>query len=55
MVKCSECGTELPLKVCQSGAGFYIGCFCNQCGPYDRESGYYATREKAEADLPNYL
>lgn len=34
------CGRDLPLKVCQSGAGFYLGYYCPNCGPYSRESDY---------------
>jgi hypothetical protein len=50
---CSECGTELALKTCASAAGYYIGFFCPHCGPYSRESGYYASREEAEQALNN--
>lgn len=44
------------LKVCQSGAGYYIGRMCldKQRGfeaPYSRESGYYPTEEMAARDL----
>ena len=38
------------LDVYLSGAGYYIGTYC-ACGPYSRESGYYRTRELAQADL----
>ena len=38
------------LDVYRSGAGYYIGTYCN-CGPYTRESGYYRTRELAQANL----
>jgi len=48
---CFSCGTELAVKVCVSGAGFYIGFFCSNCGPYSRESGYFCTREEAEVAL----
>jgi hypothetical protein len=47
---CEDCEVVLRPRVCQSGAGFYIGTWC-QCGPYSRESGYFATREEAEAIL----
>jgi len=43
--------TQLELKVCRSAAGYYLGYWCPQCGPYSRESGYYATSEEAEKDL----
>jgi len=44
---CEDCGTVLPLKVLRSAAGYYIGFFCPQCGPYSRESGYYRTYDQA--------
>ena len=46
-----DCGTEMPLAVQQSGAGYYLGYFCPKCGPYSRESGYYRTREEAESNM----
>ena len=48
---CAECGRELPIKVCRSVAGFYIGFFCPHCGPYSRESGYFPSHEDAEQAL----
>lgn len=47
---CPDCGTVLVPQVCRSAAGHYIGTYC-RCGPYSRESGYYPTREAAQADL----
>jgi hypothetical protein len=44
------CATQLRLNVLRSAAGFYIGSQCD-CGPYSRESGYFSTREQAEASL----
>ena len=59
--KCPDCGREMPLQVCQSGAGYYIGTMCcidvdtyddiGHCQPYSRESGYYKTKEEAQAAL----
>jgi len=46
-MKCSDCGRELPLKVCHSAAGYYVGRWCGQCGPYSREGGYFTTEEAA--------
>ncbi len=51
--KCIECGADLPAKILNSGAGYYIGTFCPNCGPYSRESGYYPTREAAQEALDN--
>ena len=48
---CMECGTALDIQVLFSAAGFYIGFFCPECGPYSRESGYYASREEADQTL----
>lgn len=39
-----------PLTVCQSGAGYYLGCWDEQ-GPVSRDSQYYPTKEAAQADL----
>ena len=48
---CHECGTELNIDIQKSAAGYYVGFFCNECGPYSRESGYYRSYEEAENDL----
>jgi hypothetical protein len=49
-VTCS-CGEKLPLKVCESFAGYYLGYSCNNCGPWSRESDYFKTYEDAEEFL----
>lgn len=42
---------ELPIQVCSSAAGYYIGQL-EPCGvPYSRLSGYYKKREDAEREL----
>lgn len=46
-----ECGQELKLEVLSSAAGYYLGYFCPSCGPYSRETGYYANRADAKAEL----
>jgi len=48
---CAECGKTLALQICHSFAGFYLGYWCPQCGPYGHYSGYYATWEEAEKAL----
>ena len=50
---CPDCGTLLPVVVCRSGAGYYIGQHCSQCGPYNRLSYYYPTRADAAKALKN--
>jgi len=50
---CVECNATLPLKVCQSYAGYYLGYWCNECGPYSRASGYFQTSQQAEEALTN--
>lgn len=52
-VPCFDCDRLMPLAVQRSAAGFYLGYFCPQCGPWSRESGYFATREEAEKALAN--
>lgn len=52
---CENCGTQLTLNVQRSAAGWYLGYFCGCCGLSSRETGYYATNEKAEAVLNRYL
>ena len=47
---CPDCKVKLIPKVLRSNAGYYIGTWCN-CGPYSRESGYYAKAEIAEKAL----
>lgn len=46
-----SCGRRLELQVCRSAAGYYLGYFCPECGPWSRETGYYRTREEAEEEL----
>lgn len=43
-------GADGP-KVLRSGGGWYIGFWCNLCGPYSRESGYYGSEPEAAAAL----
>ena len=52
-IDCEDCGTHLDLQVCHSGAGYYLGYLCPQCGPYSRESDYFGTFEGAEKALKN--
>ena len=48
---CDDCGGPIPLAVHKSAAGFYVGQWCNRCGPYGRMSGYFRKREQAETEL----
>ena len=47
---CEECGVTPALEVYKSHGGWYIGTYC-KCGPYSRESEYYATEHEAQRDL----
>lgn len=42
---------KLELSVLRSGAGYYVGYFCPKCGPFSRESGYFATDADAQAEM----
>ena len=48
---CPDCGWDLDLDVYQSAAGYYLGYFCDNCGPMSRETGYYGSRREAEHEL----
>jgi hypothetical protein len=50
---CPDCKQKLIVKVCQSGGGYYLGTWCC-CGPYSRESEYFATEELANVALVAY-
>lgn len=47
---CDSCKTRARLGVYHSNAGYYVGYRCN-CGPYSRESGYYASFKETQRDL----
>jgi len=48
---CDSCKEQVKIKVHESGAGFYIGSWC-ECGPYTRESAtYWPERGLAEFAL----
>lgn len=48
------CGEKLDFQVLRSNAGYYIGTFCPNCGPYSRESDYFRTGEEAQAALQQW-
>ena len=50
IVKCEDCGEDMPLSILKSAAGFYLGRQCS-CGPYSRDSGYFKTEEEAKKAL----
>ena len=45
------CDKPLELQVCHSAAVYYIGTFCNNCGPYSRESDYFRKADDAQKAL----
>lgn len=49
--KCDDCNEPLDYGVQHSNAGYYLGTWCPNCGPYGRESGYFLTRKLAEKAL----
>jgi hypothetical protein len=42
---------QLPLEICVSEAGFYLGTRDEHGEPFSRESDYWVTREEAERAL----
>jgi len=48
---CTDCGTHLELEVLHSSAGYYLGFFCPNCGPYSRETPYYKNEDVAQSRL----
>lgn len=51
-MNCPDCETPMPVQVCQSAAGYYIGRWCDYCGPWERLSmSYWPTRDEAQRAL----
>lgn len=51
MARCIDCNSFMRLEVLHSNAGWYIGRWCPECGPYSRNSDYFPTKEMAEEAL----
>jgi hypothetical protein len=47
-----DCGETMKLQVYKTCA-YYAGFQCINCGPYDRVSDYYNTKEEAEDFIKN--
>jgi hypothetical protein len=43
-----DCGFTVKPEILNTPAGYYIGTFCPNCGPYSRESEYYKSREQLQ-------
>jgi hypothetical protein len=50
-----DCNYVMKPQVCQSAAGYYIGYFCKNCGPYSRESGYFKNKVECEKALLEFV
>ena len=48
--QCHDCEQDLSQKVLRSAAGYYVGRACD-CGPYSRDTGYYASAYDGESAL----
>lgn len=48
------CGEKLICGVYHSAAGYYIGYWCNKCGPYSRETEYFSSMKSANDWFENY-
>jgi hypothetical protein len=51
--ECEEHGDKATMKlsVLRTPAGYYLGFWCDNHGPYSRETNYVRTREEAEEML----
>ena len=49
--ECVQCNQVLDGKVLKTPAGWYVGTWCTNCGPYSRESGYFSSKEEAQEAL----
>lgn len=45
---CGECWSMMPLKVLLTPAGYYLGFWCNNHGPFSRETRYFKERSEAQ-------
>lgn len=48
---CDLCNSGVNVEVCQGMSGWYIGTDCS-CGPFSRETEYFASEEEARKALP---
>jgi len=54
MPQCDERGSDCKIgemEVLHSNAGYYLGYYCSECGPWDRMGGYFATQDEADLAL----
>lgn len=49
------CTATLRFGVHESAAGSYLGYWCPECGPFDRQSGYFPSKEAALYYLENHV
>jgi hypothetical protein len=49
---CTHCCNFAKFGIYESGAGFYVGSYC-ACGPFSRESCYYANETHVKIALSN--
>jgi len=50
-IECEDCRQIMEYGVQRSAAGYYLGYFCGNCGPYSRETGYYYNGADAQDGL----
>lgn len=48
---CPDCNASMPIGVKRSAAGYFLGQWCNRCGPYNRLTGYFKTQFEADLAL----
>jgi hypothetical protein len=53
-IRCPDCGADMPLQVCSSNAGYYVGRVCDNCGPFSRNGGYHKRYSAADRELHEF-
>lgn len=39
VIECSDCGGKMPFGIQSSAAGYYLGYWCDMCGPLVQRDG----------------
>lgn len=48
---CDDCLEDMPIMVCSSISGYFLGFHCENCGPWSRVTSYIGTFKEAKGLL----